>query len=220
MAHWKDIFTSSGKGPMGNPETLGVPGTPHPNPGDGPNGINAAQLEPNSRARNMASGMKYQLVPAYPPFIRIANDDRVLYFPRFRTLQFGGDGTTAGETFNDQWQFSLPTIVIARTAAAYSTADANLPVGRNSLDLFTAQMFRASGAQDLIDAGGGGNTGPNVQVLGSSVWGTGQLPALIPGTGLFVDTGSYLGVSGTILIADVLVHLTLWCVEEFSSTGR
>ena len=217
---WKGIFASSGHGPIGTPANLGAPGVPTSNPGDGPNGVNAAQLQPNSRAQNMAEGMKYQLAPAYPPFIRIANDDRVLYFPRFRTLVFGGTGTLAGATFNDQWQFSLPTIIIARSAAAITGTAVALPVGRYSLDTFKSQMFRVSGAQDLIDAGGGGNTGPNTQVLGSALWGTGSMPALIPGTGLFVDTGSYLGIAGTILVADVEVNCTLWCIEEFSSTGR
>ena len=212
---WKGIFASGGQGPMGNPSHLGSPGVPTANPGDGPGGINAAQLNPNSRSQNMADGMKYQLVPAYPPFIRIANDDRVLYFPRFRTLTFGGTGALAGQTFNDQWQFSLPTIIIARTAAAITVNAAALGVGRSSLDTFKCQVFRVSGAQDLIDAAGGGNTGTNVQTLGSALWGTAQLPALIPGTGLFVDTGSYLGVTGTILVAEVQVDLVLWCVEEY-----
>ena len=206
---WKGIFASGGQGPMGSP------GVPTANPGDGPGGINAAQLNPNSRSQNMADGMKYQLVPAYPPFVRIANDDRVLYFPRFRTLTFGGTGTLAGATINDQWQFSLPTIIIARSAAAITGTGVALPVGRASLDTFTAQMFRVSGAQDLIDAAGGGNTGTNVQTIGSALWGTAQLPALIQGTGLFVDTGSYLGVAGTILIADMRVDLVLWCIEEY-----
>jgi hypothetical protein len=183
-------------------------------PSTGPGGINSGQLQPNSRAQNMEAGVPYQLVPAYPPFVRIAADPNILYVSRTRTLIFGGNGVVAGTT-TQQYQFSVPTIIIARTAAAIDASGAGLPVGRSGLDLFTVQFSRVGAASDLIDAGGGGAANPNVLVLGSSVLGTAAQPAFFPGQGLFVDTGGFLNVQVTVLRDNSLIHVTNWCLEEW-----
>jgi len=206
---WRTTFSPGGHGPLGVPTSGG-----NTNPGTGPDGINAGQLQPDSRGRNMAAGVPYQLVPAYPPFVRIANDPNIVYFVRFRTIVFGGNGVAAATTTLPIY-FSVPTIIIARTAAAYDASDAALPVGRNSLDLFKIQFARAGSSSDLIDAGAGGQQAPNITVLGSSIMGTGQLPALIPGTGLFVDTGAFINVTCQILRNNVEVHATVWTIEEY-----
>lgn len=208
MSGWRSLFANSGAGSFGVPST-----GPATTPGTA-GGQNAGQLEPNSRMANMAAGVPYQLVPAYPPFVRIANDPNILYFPRFRTLSFFGPGTAANATATGQYQFQNPTIILARTAAAFLPTGTALDVGRNSLDTFRAQMFRTGAIQDFIDAGAG-NAGPNFQALGSTIFGTAQLPALIPGTGVFVDTGGFLNVNVTALIANVTVDITIWCIEEY-----
>lgn len=206
---WRTTFSPGGHGPLGVPTSGG-----NTNPGTGPDGINAGQLQPDSRGRNMGAGVPYQLVPAYPPFVRIANDPNIVYIVRFRTIVFGGNGVVAATTTLPIY-FSVPTIIIARTAAAYDASGAALPVGLNSLDLFKIQFARAGSSSDLIDAGAGGQQAPNITVLGSSIMGTGQLPALIPGTGLFVDTGSFLNVTCQILRANVEVNITVWSLEEY-----
>lgn len=215
---WRNTFRSMAGATMGAPvdAAFGVPSTgAGGSPGTGPDGMNAGVLQPNSRAANAAAGVPYQLVPAYPPFVRLANSPDIVYFPRFRTLVFGGNGVTAAVLATQQWQFSLPTIIIGRTAAAINASGAALPVGRNSLDLFKMQMFRSGSQQDLIDAGGGGNANPVALVLGSALVGDARQPALIQGNGLFVDTGSFLNCTVQTLIDSVEVCVTLLCIEEY-----
>lgn len=213
MSIWQAYFGGNtlGAAPLGVPSSGAGAGSP----GAGPNGINEGQLQPNSRAANMIAGVPYEFLPAYPPFVRIANSRDIVYFPRFRTMTYHGNGTAANTTVTNQFVFSLPTIIIARTAAAIDASGANLPIGRSSLDTFRAQMFRAGSQQDLIDAGGGGNQNPSTTVLGSSIFGTAAQPALIPGNGLFVDTAGFLNLTVTNLIANIEVHVTLWCLEEY-----
>lgn len=206
---WRNLFANGGGG-----TNFGVPSAGSAQTPGTAGGQNAGQLEPNNRGANMAAGVPYQLVPAYPPFVRIANDPNIIYFPRFRTLSFFGTGTAANATATGQYQFQNPTIILARTAAAFLPTGTALDVGRNSLDTFRAQFFRTGAIQDFIDAGAG-NAGPNFQALGSTIFGTAQLPALIPGTGVFVDTGGFLNVNVTALIANVTVDITIWCIEEY-----
>jgi hypothetical protein len=208
---WNKMFAGA-SGP------LGVPGTPSATPTTGPDGINRGQLRPDSRAQNMANDVPYQFVPCYPPFVRLANVEGIVYLPRFRVMVFGANGTAAATT-TQTYSFSNPTIVIGRSAAAI-LADGldDLPVGRASLDTFKTQMFRSGpGSSDLIDAGAGGQsvTGPNVLTLGSALWGTAAQPALIQGNGLFVDTGGFLSVTCQTLFANLEVHTVIWCIEEY-----
>lgn len=210
-----NIWTSMFSGASG---PLGVPGTPSTAPGTGPDNMNAGQFRPDSRAQNMAAGVPYQFVPCYPPFVRFANVEGIVYLPRYRVMVFGANGTAAGTT-TQTYSFSNPTIVIGRSAAAI-IADGNtgLPIGRNSLDTFKSQMFRSGpGSSDLIDAGAGGQsaTGPNVLTFGSALWGSAAQPALIQGNGLFVDTGGFLSVTCQTLYANLEVHCVIWCVEEY-----
>ena len=89
---WREAFARMGDANGLGAAPLGVPSSgAGTNPGTA-GGQNAGQMEPNSRARNQEAGVPYQLVPAYPPFVRIANDPSIVYFPRFRTLIFGGNG--------------------------------------------------------------------------------------------------------------------------------
>lgn len=208
---WRDLMPRAG---YPGAQNFGVPSSGANSVPGTAGGQNAGQLEPNSRAANMAAGVPYQLVPAYPPFVRIANDPNIVYFPRFRTIPFFGSGTLANATQTQQFQPQGPTIIIARTAAAYLPTGTDLDVGRNSLDTFTVQFYRTGAIQDFIDTGGAG-AGTSVQTLGSSIFGTGGLPALIPGSGLFIDTGGLLNVTCTALVADVTVHITIWCIDEY-----
>lgn len=201
---WKTIF--------GNPNgagSWGAPGNSGGNPQQG-----GGSLQPNSRAGNVAQGIEYQLVPAYPPFVRLANSPGIVYFPRWRTVQFNTAGAAAGNMGQLTYFFSVPTIVIARTAAAYTTTNAALPVGRDSLDCFATKMLRAGAASDLIDAGGGGSN-PAVLVTGSSILGSARQPALIPGNGLFFDTGMQLTTEVETYVDALQVDITLWCIEEY-----
>lgn len=215
MAGWRDIFSRMGDANGLGAAPLGVPSSGAGTSPGTAGGQNAGQLEPNSRARNMEAGVPYQLVPAYPPFVRIANDPGIVYFPRFRTLVFGGNGVAANTTATQQFQFSVPTIIIARSGGAVEASGAGLPVGRTGLECFSLQMFRAGSQSDLIDAGGGGANNPAVNTLGVNLLGTGGLPALIPGNGLFVDTGSFLNITLTTLLANIQAWITLWAIEEY-----
>lgn len=210
MSGWRQMF--------GGLPSLTVFGGPSSGsavqPSTGPGGVNAGQLQPNSRAQNMEAGVPYHLVPAYPPFVRIAADRNIIYMCRTRTLIFGGNGIAAGTT-TQQWQFSVPTIIIARTATGVDESGAGLPVGRSGLDTFRAQLSRVGAASDLIDSGGGGAANPAVNVYGSCLYGTAAQPAFFPGTGLFADTGSFLNATVQILIANCAAHLCLWCLEEY-----
>lgn len=205
---WREMVTGS---------VLGMPGTASSVPGTGPDGINAGQLRPDSRAQNMAAGVPYQFVPAYPPFVRLANVEGIVYMPRYRVMVFGAMGTPAGTT-TQTFQFSNPTIIIARTAAAILADGAALAVGRNPLDTFKAQMSRTgAGSSDLVDAGAGGSSATPLQIniLGSCLWGSATLPALIQGNGLFVDAGGFLSVTCQTLFNNLEVHLGIWCIEEY-----
>ena len=206
---WRSIFAGE-LGATG----LGIPSAGvQSSPGTG-GGQNAGQLEPNSRAANMAAGVPYKLVPVYPPFVRIADDPNIVYAFRSRSLIFGGNGVAAATT-TQQFQFSLPTIIIARTGSAFLANDVGMPVGRTSLQLARVQMFRAGSQSDLIDAGGGGVNNPAVTVLAECLLGTAGLPALIPGNGLFVDTGSFLNVTAQLLINSTELHFCIWALEEY-----
>lgn len=211
---WRETFGRLGGHLAFSGDTLGVPSTgAGTTPGTG-GGQNAGTLEPNTRAANMAAGVPYQLVPSYPPFIRVANSPEIVYFPRTRTVVGGGNGVAAGAQ-QLQFYFSVPTIIVARSAAAWDASGAGLPVGLKSLNTFRAQMFRAGSQSDLIDAGGGGNQNPAVNVMGSAVWGTAAQPFFFPGTGLFVDNGAILNITLQTVRANIEVFLTLWCIEEY-----
>lgn len=198
-----------GAAPMGVPSSGG---STSPAAGDGQN---AGQLEPHTRAASIAQGTPYQLAPCYPPFIRLANDLNIVYFFRTRTLTFGGNGIPAAQTMQP-FYFSVPTIIVARTAAAVMDDNVTgLQVGRSSLDTFSAQMFRGGTSTDLIDAGGGAAQGPVANALGSSLFGTAAQPGLIPGNGIFVDTAAYINVNCQILLDNIRVDITLWCIEEY-----
>lgn len=205
---WRNLFANSGASNWGVPSSGSAS-----NPGTA-GGQNAGQLEPNSRMANMQAGVPYQLVPAYPPFVRIADNPNILYFPRFYTLTFFGTGTAANATAVGQFQFQNPTVILARTASAFLPTGTAFDVGRDPLTSFRAQFFRTGAIQDFIDTGGVG-AGPGQQSLASNIFGTAQLPALIPGTGVFVDTGGFLNVNLTALIANVTVDVTIWCIEEY-----
>lgn len=193
---------------------LGVPSTgQNARPGTGPGGINAGQLQPDSRAGNMAAGVPYQMVPAYPPFVRLANSPDIAYFPRFRSLVFGGNAVLAATTVQ-QVQFSVPTIILARTGSAYDASGAGLPVGRTGLQLFRVQFSRVGSSTDLIDAGAG-NAAPNITVLAENVLGPAGLPGFFQGNGLFVDTGGFINVTCQILLNNVEAHVSLLCLEEY-----
>jgi len=211
MTLWQSIFGANSLGAA----SLGVPSSgQNAAPGTG-GGQNAGQLEPNTRAGNMAAGVEYNLVPAYPPFVRLANDPNIVYFARFRTLVFGGNGVAAATT-NQQFAFSVPTIVLARTGGAYMADNTGLPVGRTGLETFRLQMFRTGSQNDLLDAGGGGVAGnPVTNVLATTVLGTAAQPALIPGNGTFFDVGGFLNVTCQILLNNIEAHVTIWCLEEY-----
>lgn len=203
------MYMQQARGGLGVPSSGGgsVPGT-------GPGGINEGQLEPNSRARNAAAGIPYELVPAYPPFVRIANDPNVAYFPRFRSLTFGGAAVAAATT-TQQIQFSLPTIVIARTGTGFMADNTGLPVGRTGLQLFAVQFAIAGSVQDLVDSGGGGAAAANFTVTADCVLGPAGLPSFFPGNGIFFDTGMFLNVTVNIFINNVQADITLWCLQEY-----
>lgn len=205
---WRQYFSNMGA------STLGVPSSGAATAPGTAGGQNAGQLEPNSRMANMQAGVPYQLVPAYPPFVRVANDPNILYFPRFYTLRFFGSPTAANATAVGQFQFQNPTVIIARTGSAFLPTGTAFDVGRDPLTSFRLNFFRTGAIQDFIDAGGA-NQGPGTQTAGQNVLGTGSLPALIPGTGLFVDTGGFLNINITALIANVTVDITIWCIEEY-----
>lgn len=193
---------------------LGIPSAGSAStPGTG-GGANAGQLQPDARFRNVEAGVPYQLVPAYPPFVRLANDPRIVYFPRYRTLVFGGNGVAAAVLPVQTYLFSVPTIILARTGAAIDASDTALPVGRASLDTFRVQFFRGGATSDLIDAGSG-QAGATVLALGSTILGTAAQPALIQGNGLFCDNGMFLSVNCQTLINNIEAHITIWCLEEF-----
>lgn len=212
---WRNALGAFGGGqPLAQAPSLGVPSSGAVSrPGTG-GGIDAGQLEPHSRARAMEAGVDFQFVPAYPPFVRIANNPNIVYFARMRTMVFGGNGVAAATT-TQQYTFTYPTIVIARSGAAILADGATgLPVGRSSLDTFKVQMFRSGSMSDIFDAGAG-NAGPQTLALGSAVLGTAAQPALIQGNGLFVDTGGFLNVICQTLYANLEVHHTIWCLEEY-----
>lgn len=207
---WRDTFAGLGAAGLGVP-SAGAGASP----GTGPQGQNAGQLEPNSRAANMAAGVPYQLVTAWPPRVRIANSPDIVYFCRQRTLVFSGAGIAAGTT-TLQFQFSLPTIIIARTGWGFLADNVTgLPIGRTGLDTWRVQMFRAGSQSDLIDAGGGGNQNPQLNTIASNLVGTAQLPSFFPGNGLFVDTGSFINVTVQTLFVGLEVHFSLFCLEEY-----
>lgn len=217
-AGWKNSFAANGQVPRDafGVEDLGAPAMVSTGvPGSGPNGSNRGQLEPNSRIANIADGVPYQLVPAYPPFVRLANSRNVAYFPRFRSLTFGGSATAAGTT-TQLLQFSLPTIVFARSGSAFLADDTDLPVGRTGLQTFALQCQRTGGVGDLLDVGGG-NTGPSFLALAENLLGPAGLPALVPGMGWFFDTGTSLNTTVQILLDNVRADVTFWCIEEYGA---
>lgn len=219
MSLWSKVF-NGGTGPFAGPQLGNAPpgaahlGTPSGGGSTPAQGGGGGSLDPNTRAGNVAAGVPYQLVPAYPPWLRIANDPSIVYFPRLRTATFNAAGSAAGLDQTLTMIVSVPTIVLARTAAAITTTSAALPVGRASLDTFTAQVFRSGSSSDLVDAGWGGQN-PAVMALGSTLFGTAAQPMLVPGNGLFVDTGGLLSCRIVTLIDAIRVDVTFWCIEEY-----
>lgn len=164
----------------------------------------------------MAEGVPYELVPVYPPFVRLANSDKLVYFPRYRSFTFGGNGLPAATTATQTLTTGLPTYIIAMTGSAYDASGAALPVGRTPLQLFEIQIFRGQGSTDLLTCGGG-NQAPGFNVIAENVLGTAALPGFIPCTGLFIDTGTPLNVTVEILVANVRADVTFWCIEEWGA---
>ena len=201
-------------GAVGTPSPIGAGSLGVPSSGQSNAPVSGGALDPNSRAGNVADGVPYQLVPVYPPFVRIANDPSIVYFPRLRSASFNTAGAALGFDGTLTMFASAPTIIIARSAAAITTTGAALVLGRESLDTFQAQMFRAGSSTDLFDAGWGG-ANPSQLVIGSSIFGTASQPMLIPGNGFFVDTGGQVSVRVATLVDAIRVDVTLWCIEEY-----
>lgn len=190
---------------------LGVPGQ---GGGDRPgtaDGMNAGQLQPHDRRGAIMDGVEYKRVPVWPPFANLAADNRIAYQVRFRWMTFAGNGVAAGAQAPQNFLFSQPTIVLGRVAAAIDASGAALPVGRLSLDTFTSFWVRIGG-NDAIDA-----TQPamGTPMLGSAMYGSAQLPALMPGNGLFFDRGAAVQVNLTTLIANIRADVGIICLEEF-----
>ena len=190
-------------GDLGDP--YGVPGQRQaaaPSPGQG-------APAPWQREDAMQQGVPYRRVPIWPPFANLARDPNVLYLIRFRPLLFGGNGVAAATLAPQQINFSQPTIVFARSAAAviadYATG---LPVGMNSLDTFASTFSRTQG--DQLD----GTTTP---ISGSAIYGNGRMPALYAGNGLFFNNGSTLIVNCTTFLNNVRVDIVLWTIEEYGT---
>lgn len=218
MSIWSRAF-NGGTGPFAGPQIGNAPpGAANLGlPSSGGQGLaqgGAGSLDPNTRADNVARGVPYQLVPAYPPWVRIANDPSIVYFPRLRTATFNAAGAAAGADATLTMIVSVPTIVLARTAAAVKTTGVALPVGWLPLDTFTAQVFRAGSSTDLVDAGWGG-ANPAVLAIGSAIFGSAAQPMLIPGNGLFIDTGGLLSCRVVTLLDAMRVDVTFWCLEEY-----
>jgi hypothetical protein len=210
MSMFGRFFASASSG-----QGLGIPSSgvsPHSPGGTGPHGV----VVMDSRAANKEAGIPYVHMPVFPPTVAEALDGNIHYAPRFRTAVFGGEGTAAGVIQTQAVPFSCPTVVVARSGAAIDASDADLPIGRDSLDTFKVQMFTTGQLQDLLDAGAGGatSTSPTVLVLGSALLGPAALPGLIPKNGRFFDNGYFLNITVQVLIANIEVHVTLWCVEE------
>jgi hypothetical protein len=151
-------------------------------------------------------------VPVYPPFANLALDPNVVYLGRMRSVRFGGNGMAA-QTFAPQpFQFSIPTIMLARSGGAYLADDSALPVGRAD-DTIWAAYFQRVGSNDLLD-------GDSTPTLARCSFGTGASPTLYPGNGVFFDRGSSLFVYCQSLVANAAITITIWCLEEYANLGR
>lgn len=195
---------------LGMPD-FGIPGERGGNQPGTAGGQNAGQLRPHDRKGAILDGVEYRRVPVWPPFANLAADNRIAYQVRFRWITFGGNTVAAGPQAPIPFQFSQPTIIIGRVAAAIDASGAATPVGRQSLDLFTSFWIRIGG-NDAIDS-----TQPamGTPMLGSALYGNGQLPALMPGNGLFFDRGSALQVNVSTLINNVRADIGIICLEEY-----
>lgn len=185
-------------------EGLGAPGAPQPvspQPGGAPD-------SPWQRQAAIEAGIPYRRVPIWPPFANLARDPSVVYMVRLRPIFFGGNGVAAGALPQQPLQFSQPTIVFARTAAAFRADDVGLPVGRHSLETFSAFIQRTNG--DALDGG-------TTPIIARAIFGDGSNPALYAANGLFFNNGTNISVNVTTLLANVLVHIVLWTIEEYGN---
>lgn len=190
---------------------LGVPGQGGGTQPGTAGGMQSGELHPHDRRGAIMDGVEYRRVPVWPPFANLAADNRIAYQVRFRWITFGGNGIVAGPQAPQPWLFSQPTIIIGRVAAAVDDSGAALPVGRQGLDCFTSFWVRIGG-NDAIDA-----TQPamGTPMLGSALYGTAQLPALMPGNGLFFDRGSALQANVTTLLPNIRADIGIICLEEY-----
>ncbi len=200
---WGGEFQGLDGEPFGIPAQRSMPGRPAPNPGQG---------GPHSKADALAEGIKYRRVPIYPPFANLALDPRVIYMARLRALFFGGNGSAAQTFAPDTYQFSLPTIVIGRSAGAYLADDVALPFGRTQGTIWGG-FFQRVGGNDNLDGG-------TTPIVGEAAFGTGSAPMLYPGNGIFFDKGSSLSLTVASLIDNARIEVVIWCVEEYANLSR
>ncbi len=183
---------------------MGAPGVARPGepePGGSP-------VQPWQRQDAIDSGVPYRRVPIYPPFANLARDPSIIYMVRIRPMFFGGAGVAAGVLPPQPLQFSQPTIVYARTAAAILTDGTGMPVGRVSRDLFSAFFIRSNG--DGLDGG-------TTPILGDAIFGNGGSPALYAANGVFFNNGTVMSINVSTLIANTLVHIVVYTIEEYGN---
>lgn len=182
--------------------SLGLPGSPtSPPPPQNP------IPQQHKRADLVNAGYAFRRVPIYPPFANLCADPRVVYIAKPRPVWFGGNGVAAGAFGPTQLQFSEPTVIYARTGGAYDASGADLPVGRTGLDCFETYNQRVNG--DLLD-------GTTIPILASAILGSGGLPGLFGGNGIFFERGTQINVFCTTLIANIRAVIVYWTIEEYA----
>jgi hypothetical protein len=172
-----------------------------------------ASLSPPTNRQRVWQGIKFEQTSVYEPkpWIPLSTDGLPIgLIARDRTLTF--TLPTVNITAQDRIGFSTPAAVYAITATAFLTdgagAGVDLPVGADPRDVFRIQIKDATG--DLWQS---------EPAMASNVAGTAQFPRLIGAAGRMCDGGTTTIVMVTPLLANLLIDVTLWTIEQPGPTN-
>jgi len=154
----------------------------------------------------MSQPVVFQQSQVFYPMPLLPVHPNIAHTLRDVVLEFSG--MTLNQETVTSLQVDIPGVIYAMSAAAYTSNNSALPVGRHSLDTFKFRLERNNG--DRLQTRSG---------IGSAILGPASKPRILGGSGYMFDRSNSIRAGVTPLIANLVVSLTFWILEYRGPTN-